>query len=255
MKPISIFVALFVVTTSSYAQRKITLEKFQTVFKNQIENVKSKSTPEKSAEKKTSDSGDTETPELKLKGFNAGLAIGPSLTLNQNLLVPGISPIDNTLVFDKSSLWNFTLTSVFMLPLSSKSSVFKKADEGKLKGVAYQEDINTYSIVPTGVYAIFNINLVDLAKAADVRPFNQSIAGGIGFGYRFNQRAMLAATVDFTNYKQPKGFLKSLEGQVLKSSDGSTIKSIDKNDANYFNDVTAAAISLRFVYIFSANND
>jgi hypothetical protein len=205
------------------------------------------------------ESSEEQSGDFKLKGFNLGLGIGANFIVNQNLVIPTISPFDNTLKLDKASMTNFTLTTLFMIPLSGPKNVINRFNKGKrLRATVYQygdlDDENTTYVVPYGPYLIFNVNYSDFSKAAEVKPFNQSINGGMGFGWRFNDLAMAAITFDAAKFKQPKQFLIDKEGSVLQDSQGNLVTSIDSDDPNLFKDITTWSISLKIVYILSTNN-
>lgn len=198
--------------------------------------------------------------DYKLKGFNLGLGIGGSLTLNQNLVSPTISPLDNKLQIDNNSNTNFTLTTLFMIPMIGANRIEKRANAGKdLRATVYQygtkDKDNTTYVVPHGPYLIFNINYNDFTKAASVKPFNQTINGGMGIGWRFNDFALAALTLDATSYKQPKQFLMDNVGKTLQTADGKNITTIDTNDTNYFKDITAWSLSLKIVYILTPSSN
>jgi hypothetical protein len=194
--------------------------------------------------------------DFKLKGYSIGIGIGANLVLNKNIIESTISPIDQTLKFDKSNKTNLTLTTLFMIPLRGASSIERQAKRnGIIKGKVYQigdPDVNnkTY-VVPYGPYFVVNVNYSDFTKAAEVKPFNQSIDGGIGLGWRFNDLAMATLTMDANKFKQPRNFLKELENQALTNLAGEKINTLDISDINYFKDITAWSLSLKIIFILS----
>jgi len=210
-----------------------------------------------------SGSGATGDINYKLKGFNLGLGIGGSVALNKDLVIPTISPIDNTLHLDKASRSNFTLTTLFTVPLRRIKTIEENAadpDKKLLGAKVFQvgdtpSETNTTYVVPYGPYLVFNVNYSDFTKAAEVKPFNQSISGGMGFGWRFNDIALVALTLDATSFKQPKDFLLDMEGKTINDSEGNPITSLDPNSSVYFKDITTWSVSFKIVYLLSQTSD
>lgn len=209
---------------------------------------------------------DTETPnelDFTLKGYNIGLGIGANFALGQKLFEATISPLDQTLRFDETSKTNLTLTTLFMIPLRGYNYMVRRSkNHKKIQAKIYQisaspnpDSSNKTYAITYGPYLVANVNYADFTKAASVKPFNQTISGGIGFGWRFNDVAMLALTADAAYFKQPRGFLNEKVNSVLTDVDGKTITSLDSNNSSYFHDITSWSLSLKLVYILGQSSD
>ncbi len=232
---------------AAFSQKKILTRSELLSLQKSVSSDSNKSSPE---------IGEGEKKELdyKLKGFNLGLGIGANVVLNRNISEAVISPIDQTLQFDNIPRTNLNLSTLFMIPLASASARAKRyaLNKGIAGAKVYQvgepnNEKKTY-VVPYGLHLVVNVNYSDFTKSAAVKPFNQTINGGFGLGWRFNDIAMVAATLEANTFKQPRNFLRDLEGQTLLST-------IDTSNTNYFRDITTWCFSIKVIFILSQTED
>jgi hypothetical protein len=184
---------------------------------------------------------------IKNKGIKFGVSFGFNQTFD-DLVDARISPIDTTLTLQKTSKTSFLLSTTLSFPILSKwlggGRYYRKLDaSGKAVGDPY--------FVPSGLSIVTTINLVTFNSAlGGAGLFNQKLDGGLGLGYTFGENVQLALTYEMISFRQPRDFLKKLEGQTVEVN-GSNLSTLSLDDNDYFIDKYIPSVSLKIVYILN----
>ena len=184
---------------------------------------------------------------IKTKGIKFGVSFGFNQTFD-DLVDARISPIDTTLTLQNTSKTSFLLSTTLSFPILSKwlggGNYYRKLDgAGKPVGDPY--------FVPSGLSIVTTINLVTFNSAlGGAGLFNQKLDGGLGLGYTFGENVQLALTYEMISFRQPRDFLKKLEGQTVKVS-GTNLSTLRLDDNDYFIDKYLPSASLKIVYVLN----
>jgi hypothetical protein len=186
---------------------------------------------------------------IKTKGIKFGVSMGFNQTFNQ-LYDARISPIDTTVLLESTSNTSFLLSTTLSFPILSHKlgggSYYKKLD-------AAGKEIGDPYFVPSGLSIIATINLVAFNSAlGGAGIFNQKLDGGLGLGYSFGENVQLALTYEMLSFRQPRSYIKNLEGQVIKVG-GSNLTNLSIDDNNYFIDKYIPSASLKIIYVLSGD--
>ena len=187
---------------------------------------------------------------IKVKGVRYGISLGYSYTFD-NLYEATISPINSTLILEKTPGTSFMLSTSVSVPIFSKNKYVtnKKYLIKTLNGT----DVGEPYLVPYGFSIVAAINLATFNSGQEGSGlFNQKIDGGLGLGYTFNEDIQLAVTYEMISIKQPRSFIKELEGQKI-TIDGEDLKELDISDSKYFTDKYVPSISVKVVYVLNKN--
>ncbi|MBV7270654.1 hypothetical protein [Winogradskyella luteola] len=184
---------------------------------------------------------------IKKKGIKFGVSFGFNQTFDE-LVDARISPIDTTLTLQNTSKTSFLLSTTLSFPILSKwlggGSYYRKLDgSGNPVGDPY--------FVPSGLSIVTTINLVTFNSAlGGAGLFNQKLDGGLGLGYTFGENVQLALTYEMISFRQPRDFLKELNGQTVEVN-GSNLMSLSLDDNDYFIDKYMPSVSLKIVYLLN----
>ena len=141
----------------------------------------------------------------------------------------------------------FLITSCVNIPLSGRRQFWK--EKGLIRGDIYQSfDGKEIQFTPHGWYAVATINITTFNAAQSATPFNQSISGGIGLGYRFTEDFLMSLTLERTSIRQPRQFVLDKVGQSIEVN-GQKVTSLSNDNNDYFHDLALTSISFKFVYI------
>lgn len=196
--------------------------------------------------KEISKSDAKEIGNIKTKGIKYGISLGFNKAFD-NLYDARISPIDTTLLLQKTSNVSFLLSTSVSFPILKSlfgGSYYRKLDnDGKPTGDPY--------FVPSGLSVVASLNLVTFNSAlGGAGLFNQKLDGGLGLGYTIGENVQIALTYEMISFRQPRDFLKSYEGKKVKVNNQSlTSFAIDDND--YYIDKYIPSISFKVVYILN----
>ena len=187
---------------------------------------------------------------IKTKGIKYGISLGFNKAFD-NLYDARISPIDTTLVLQKTSNISFLLSTSVSFPILKGvfgGSYYRKLDEtGKPTGDPY--------FVPTGLSVIASLNLVTFNSAlGGAGLFNQKLDGGLGLGYTFGENVQIALTYEMISFRQPRDFLTKYEGQTVKVN-GQNLSNISIDDNDYYIDKYIPSFSFKVVYILNWQKD
>ena len=164
---------------------------------------------------------------IKIKGIKYGISLGFNRAFD-NLYDARISPVDTTLLLQKTSNISFLLSTSISFPILKGvfgGSYYRKLDaSGNLTGDPY--------FVPRGLSVIASLNLVTFNSALGGSGlFNQKLDGGLGLGYTFGENVQIALTYEMISFRQPRDFLKNYEGKVIKVNNQNLANiAIDNND-------------------------
>lgn len=180
---------------------------------------------------------------IKTKGIKFGISMGFNKA-NDILYDARISPIDTTLVLEKSSNISFLLSTTVSFPILSSwfaGSYYRKLGaDGNPVGDPY--------FVPRGLNIVATINLVTFNSAlGGAGLFNQKLDGGLGLGYTFGDNVQLALTYEMISFRQPREYLKTFQGRVINVN-GSNIMNLPLDNNDYFTDKYISSISLKVIY-------
>ncbi|MHC9089431.1 hypothetical protein ACXIHB_12035 [Tenacibaculum sp. IMCC1] len=184
---------------------------------------------------------------IKKKGIKFGVSFGFNQTFDE-LVDARISPIDTTLTLQNTSRTSFLLSTTLSFAILSKwlggGRYYRKLDvSGNPVGDPY--------FVPSGLSIVTSINLVTFNSAlGGAGLFNQKLDGGLGLGYTFGENVQLALTYEMISFRQPRDFLKELNGQTVEVN-GSKLMSLNLDDNDYFIDKYIPSISLKIIYILN----
>ncbi|RLJ98826.1 hypothetical protein [Tenacibaculum discolor] len=184
---------------------------------------------------------------IKKKGIKFGVSFGFNQTFDE-LVDARISPIDTTLTLQNTSRTSFLLSTTLSFAILSKwlggGRYYRKLDvSGNPVGNPY--------FVPSGLSIVTTINLVTFNSAlGGAGLFNQKLDGGLGLGYTFGENVQLALTYEMISFRQPRDFLKELNGQTVEVK-GSKLMSLNLDDNDYFIDKYIPSVSLKIIYILN----
>lgn len=184
---------------------------------------------------------------IKTKGIKFGVSLGFNQTFD-DLYDARISPIDTTLVLQKTSNTSFLLSSSLSFPILSKylggGSYYRKLDaNGDAVGDPY--------FVPSGLNIVVSINLVTFNSAlGGSGVFNQKLDGGLGLGYTFGDQVQIAITYEMISFRQPRDFLTKYKGQTIPIGN-SNLTNLSLDDNNYFIDKYIPSVSLKVIYLIN----
>jgi len=183
---------------------------------------------------------------IKTKGIIYGISMGFNRAFD-NLYDARISPIDTTLVLQKTSNISFLFSTSVSFPILKGvfgGSYYRKLDDtGKPTGDPY--------FVPTGLSVIASLNLVTFNSAlGGAGLFNQKLDGGLGLGYTFGENVQIALTYEMISFRQPRDFLKEYEGQTVKVNN-QNLSNIAIDDNDYYIDKYVPSFSFKVVYILN----
>ncbi|MFC3809763.1 hypothetical protein [Lacihabitans lacunae] len=183
---------------------------------------------------------------IKTKGIKYGISFGFNRAFDK-LYDARISPIDTTLLLQKTSNVSFLLSTSVSFPILKGvfgGKYYRKLDlAGNPIGDPY--------FVPTGLSVISSLNLVTFNSAlGGAGLFNQKLDGGLGLGYIFGENVQIAITYEMISFRQPRDFLKNYDGKVIKvNNQNLSSLAIDNND--YFIDKYIPSASFKVVYILN----
>lgn len=183
---------------------------------------------------------------IKTKGVKYGISLGFNRAFD-NLYDARISPVDTTLLLQKTSNVSFLLSTSVSFPILKGffgGSYYRKLDAaGNAVGDPY--------FVPRGLSVIASVNLVTFNSAlGGAGLFNEKLDGGLGLGYAFGDNVQIALTYEMISFRQPRSFLKKYEGKVVKV-DNQNISNIAIDDNNYYIDKYIPSISFKVIYILN----
>jgi len=184
---------------------------------------------------------------IKTRGIRFGISLGFNQTFD-DLYDARISPIDTTLVLQKTSNTSFLLSTSLSFPILSKylggGSYYRKLD-------ANGNEVGEPYFVPSGLNVVVTINLVTFNSALGGSGiFNQKLDGGLGLGYTFGDNVQLVLTYEMISFRQPRDFLTKLNNQTIPVGNSNLSSlSIDNND--YFIDKYIPSLSLKVVYLLN----
>lgn len=183
---------------------------------------------------------------IKTKGIKYGISLGFNSTF-EDLHDARISPIDTTLLLQKTSNVSFLLSTSISFPILKGvfgGSYYRKLDEdGKPTGDPYY--------VHRGLSIIASLNLVTFNSALGGSGlFNQKLDGGLGLGYIFGENAQIALSYEMLSFRQPRDFMKNYEGKLIKINN-QNLSSIALDDNDYYIDKYVPSVSFKVVYILN----
>lgn len=183
---------------------------------------------------------------IKTKGIKYGISFGFNRAFD-NLYDARISPVDTTLLLQKTSNVSFLLSTSVSFPILKGvfgGSYYRKLDAGgNPTGDPY--------FVPRGLSVIASLNLVTFNSAlGGAGLFNQKLDGGLGLGYTFGENVQIALTYEMISFRQPRDFLKNYEGKVIKVNN-QNLSSIALDNNDYYIDKYIPSISFKVVYILN----
>lgn len=183
---------------------------------------------------------------IKTKGIKYGISFGFNRAFD-NLYDARISPVDTTLLLQKTSNISFLLSTSVSFPILKGvfgGSYYRKLDaSGNPTGDPY--------FVPRGLSVIASLNLVTFNSAlGGAGFFNQKLDGGLGLGYTFGENVQIALTYEMISFRQPRDFLKNYEGKVIKVNN-QNLSSIALDNNDYYIDKYIPSISFKVVYILN----
>ena len=184
---------------------------------------------------------------IKTKGIKFGVSMGFNQTFD-DLFDARISPIDTTVLLEKTSNTSFLLSTTLSFPILSKflggGSYYRKLD-------ANGDPVGDPYFVPSGLSIIATINLVTFNSAlGGAGLFNQKLDGGLGLGYKFGDNVQLALTYEMLSFRQPRQYIKELEGQTVNVG-GSNITTLSVDDNDYFIDKYVPSMSIKVIYLLN----
>ena len=184
---------------------------------------------------------------IKTKGIKFGISMGFNQTFD-DLYDARISPIDNTLVLQKTSNTSFLLSTSLSFPILSHylggGSYYRKLD-------ANGDPVGSPYFVPSGLNIVVTINLVTFNSAlGGSGVFNQKLDGGLGLGYTFGDQVQLALTYEMISFRQPRDFLTAYHGKSVPVGD-SNLMSLSVDDNDYFIDKYIPSLSLKVIYLLN----
>lgn len=183
---------------------------------------------------------------IKTKGIKYGISFGFNKAF-ENLYDARISPIDTSLILQKTSNISFLLSTSVSFPILKGvfgGSYYRKLDNtGKPFGDPY--------FVPTGLSVIASLNLATFNSAlGGAGIFNQKLDGGLGLGYTFGDNVQISISYEMISFRQPRDYLKEFEGQTVKvNNQNLTNIAIDDND--FYIDKYMPSFSFKVVYILN----
>ena len=183
---------------------------------------------------------------IKTKGIKYGISLGFNRAF-ENLYDARISPVDTTLLLQKTSNVSFLLSTSISFPILKGiigGSYYRKLDEnGKPIGDPYY--------VPRGFSIIASLNLVTFNSALGGSGlFNQKLDGGLGLGYTFGENVQIALSYEMLSFRQPRDFMKKYEGKPIKINN-QNLSSIALDDNNYYIDKYIPSVSFKVVYVLN----
>ncbi len=184
---------------------------------------------------------------INTKGIKFGISMGFNQTFD-DLYDARISPIDTTLVLQKTSNTSFLLSTSLSFPILSKylggGSYYRKLD-------ANGDPVGDPYFVPSGLNVVVTINLVTFNSAlGGSGVFNQKLDGGLGLGYTFGDNVQLVLTYEMISFRQPRDFLTQYNGQTIPVGN-TNLSSLSIDDNDYFIDKYVPSISLKVVYLLN----
>ncbi|MBD8019025.1 hypothetical protein [Kaistella pullorum] len=180
---------------------------------------------------------------IKTKGIKFGISMGFNRA-HKTLYEARISPIDTTLVLERSANISFLLSTSVSFPILNGwfgGSYYRKLGaDGTPTGNPY--------FVPRGLNIVATINLVTFNSALGGSGlFNQKLDGGLGIGYTFGENVQMAVTYEMLSFRQPREYLKQFEGKSVIVN-GSNITNLPIDDNNFFTDTYIPSLSLKVIY-------
>lgn len=183
---------------------------------------------------------------IKNKAIKFGISMGFNQTF-KSLYDARISPIDTTLILEKTPNTSFMLSSTLSFPilngfLGSKYYI-KKDNAGNNVGDPY--------LLPSGLSMIVTVNLITFNSAlGGTGIFNQKLDGGLGLGYTFGKKSQVALTYEMLSFRQPRKYIQNLNGQSIKVNN-SNLTSLSMDDNDYFIDKYVPSLSFKVIYLLN----
>ncbi len=178
------------------------------------------------------------------KGISLGISVGYNRLVDDNYSA-FLSPIDNKVIIEKLPRSSFVLSTALSVPLTKKQGMTQytqvDSDNDPIGPVYYVN--HGWSLVTSINIALFNESLTTTI-------FNKRIDGGIGLGYRINKDFQIAFVYEFLTIRQPREFLRNLEGETI-TVNNELVTSLTSDNNDFFKDDYAAAFSVKFVYFLT----
>jgi hypothetical protein len=173
-----------------------------------------------------------------------GVSIGYNIGLKE-LHDATISPINNTVQFERTSPFSVVLSTAAMFSVRTFSLRKKKDLAGpntleNTEGPVFELPSNW------SIGAIVNI----AQFSGESNLYNQKIDGGLGIGFQLNENIFFLGSLELLSVKQPRDFfLESFNGknQQLKI-DNALVKNLNYDDTSLFRNTYIPSISLKVVF-------
>ena len=183
---------------------------------------------------------------VRTKNLSFGVSLGFNITTG-DVWDAVIAQTDTTLRLERLSRGSFILSTTASVPIAKSKlggAWYRKLDaSGNPTGDPYW--------VPSGLSIVTVVNLATFnAAVGGSGLFNQRIEGGLGLSWAFADGVQIAATYELLAYRQPRGYIKDLNGSpIVVGSQKITNLSVD--DDNYFSLQYIPSFGIKVIYILS----
>lgn len=169
-------------------------------------------------------------------GYNSGF---------KSLYNATISPIDNTVQFERVSPFSVVLSTAAMFSVRT-FSLRKKTDldyeptRDNTEGPVFE--------IPSRLSIGAILNIAQFSGQTNV--YNQQIDGGLGIGYQLNENIFILGSLEFNSVKQPRDYFfdKYYDKNLPVLVSGSPLKSLNYDDTSLFSNKYVPNISLKIVF-------